>query len=178
MTSPANAASTTPGTPARLLVWGAGAIGGTIGAYLQRAGHDVTFVDRARDHVRAMQSTGLRVTGPIEEFSVHATAFTPEDLRGQWDTILLCTKAQDTLEAARALTPHLSENGCVVSVQNGLNALILNAEIGAERVLASFVNFGADYLGPGVIHYGGRGAVVLGEQDGQLSPREIGRAHV
>ena len=42
---------------------------------------------------------------------------------------------------------------------------------GAERTVGAFVNFGADYLEPGVIHYGGRGAVVVGEIDGRITPR-------
>ena len=155
----------------RLLIWGAGAIGGTIGASLARAGHDVTLVDRDAEHIRAVRAGGLHLEGPIEEFSVRAPAFTPEELRGGWDTIFLCTKAQDTGGAARALAPHLSADGRVVSVQNGLNPLTLNGELGAGRVVGSFVNFGADYLTPGRIHYGGRGAVVVGEQDGQLTPR-------
>ncbi len=158
----------------RLLIWGAGAIGGTLGAYLARAGHDVTVVDRDADHVGAVRNGGLRLEGPIEEFTARPEAFIPEGLRGQWDTIFLCTKAQDTREAAHALAPHLGENGTVVSVQNGLNPLILNEVLGADRVVGSFVNFGADYLGPGLVHYGGRGAVVVGEQDGQLTPRARG----
>lgn len=155
----------------RLLVWGAGAIGGTIGAYLVQAGHSVTFVDRAAEHVDAMNTQGLRIEGPITEFTVPAVAATPESLTGQWDRVLLCTKAQDTEGAALALTPHLSADGCVVSVQNGLNPLTLAGHFGPERVLGSFVNFGADYLSPGVIHYGGRGAVVIGELDGTTSER-------
>ncbi|WP_019586666.1 ketopantoate reductase family protein [Deinococcus apachensis] len=155
----------------RLLVWGAGAIGGTIGAHLVREGHDVTFVDRAAEHVAAMNRSGLRIEGPITEFTVPATAATPESLSGQWDRVLLCTKAQDTEGAALALAPHLAPDGCVVSVQNGLNPLTLAEHFGPGRVLGSFVNFGADYLSPGVIHYGGRGAVVLGELDGRASER-------
>ncbi|WP_188900946.1 ketopantoate reductase family protein [Deinococcus aerophilus] len=155
----------------RLLVWGAGAIGGTIGAYLARAGQEVTFVDVAADHVAAIRERGLTITGPFGDFSVSAPAFTPDELRGQWDTALLCTKAQHTAAAAQALAPHLGPDGMVVSVQNGLNPLIINETIPAGRVLGSFVNFGADYLEPGVVHYGGRGAVVVGEQDGQITER-------
>jgi len=157
--------------PARLLVWGAGAIGGCIGAYLSRAGHDVTFLDVADDHVKAIREHGLKIVGPIEEFTVQAPAFTPADLTGQWDTVLLCTKAQDTEAAGQALAPHLADGGAVVSVQNGLNPLLLNPILGRERVLGSFVNFGADYLEPGTVTYSGRGAVVIGEQDGQITPR-------
>ncbi len=155
----------------RVLVWGAGAIGGTVGAYLVRAGHDVTFVDVAADHVQAIEERGLSITGPFGDFQVAAPAFTPEQLKGQWDTILLCTKAQHTAQAAQALAAHLGPDGVVVSIQNGLNPLIINEHIPAERVLGSFVNFGADYLEPGVVQYGGHGVVVIGEQDGQLTER-------
>ena len=62
---------------APLVIWGAGAIGGTIGAYLIRAGIEVLFVDQAEDHVNAVNKTGLSVEGPIEEFTVTARAVTP-----------------------------------------------------------------------------------------------------
>jgi len=58
-----------------------------------------------------------------------------------------------------------------VSAQNGLNELAIADVVGAERTMGAFVNFGADYLEPGVIHYGGRGAVVVGEIDGRNTPR-------
>lgn len=157
----------------RVLVWGAGAIGGTMGAYLARAGHDVTLVDSVAEHVDAMRREGLRITGPIDEFTVRAPAFTPETITGTWDTIMLATKAHHTADATRALVPHLAPNGCVISVQNGLNELSISAIVGAERTVGAFVNFGADYLEPGVIHYGGHGAVVVGEIDGRITPRTI-----
>lgn len=157
----------------RFLVWGAGAIGGTIGAFLARAGHDVTLVDVVDDHVRAIRRDGLRITGPIAEFTQHAPAFTPDGLNGEWDTIVLATKAHHTEAATRALARYCSKDGCVVSAQNGLNEMTIAQVIGEPRTVGAFVNFGADYLEPGVIHYGGRGAVVLGEIDGRVSPRVL-----
>ncbi len=155
----------------RFLIWGAGAIGGTMGACLARAGHDITFVDSVAEHVAAIHRAGLRMTGPIAEFTAHAPAYTPEQVSGAWDTIILATKAHHTEAATHALLPHLSPNGCVVSAQNGLNELVIAEIVGAERTVGAFVNFGADYLEPGVILYGGRGAVVVGEIDGRLTPR-------
>jgi len=155
----------------KLLIWGAGAIGGTMGAYLARAGHNVTFVDRAAEHVAAINANGLQITGPVDEFVVHAPAFTPETISGQFDTILLCVKAHDTESAAHALLPHLSETGHVVSVQNGLNELTIASVVGEPRTIGAFVNFGADYMEPGVIQRGNRAAVVVGELDGQTTPR-------
>lgn len=154
-----------------ILIWGAGAIGGTIGAYLARAGHQVIFVDREAAHVEAIKSRGLTITGPVDEFTVQAPAWTPTTVAGQHKAILLCVKAHHTEAAARSLQPHLNPGGYVVSVQNGLNELIIGKIVGRERTVGSFINFGADYIEPGVIHFGGRGAVVLGELDGATTAR-------
>jgi 2-dehydropantoate 2-reductase len=155
----------------KCLIWGAGAIGGTMGAYLARAGHDIAFVDNVVDHVLAIDRDGIRITGPIEEFSARVPAFTPATVSGTWDTIILATKAHHTDAATHALLPHLSNHGCVISAQNGLNELTISLIAGKARTVGAFVNFGADYIEPGVIHYGGRGAVVVGEIDGALTPR-------
>ena len=162
----------------RFLIWGAGAIGGTIGAHLARAGHEITLVDRARDHVAAIDAAGLRIEGPLTRFTVRVPAFTPDALRGEFAHVVLAVKAQDTEVAARALAPHLSADGCVVSAQNGLNELVIKSVVGDARTMGCFVNFGADYLEPGVIEYAGRGAVVLGEIDGRTTSRlrELHRA--
>ena len=161
--------------PTRCLVWGAGAIGGTMGAYLARAGHDVTLVDTVAEHVAAISRSGLRISGPIEAFTTPLPAFTPDALRGEWETIILATKAQHTAVAVRALLPHLTPAGCVISAQNGLNELTIAETVGEARTVGAFVNFGADYLEPGVILYGGRGAVVVGEAFGtsRVSPRAL-----
>jgi 2-dehydropantoate 2-reductase len=155
----------------RTLIWGAGAIGGTLGAYLARAGGDVTMVDTVAEHVDAIARDGLRVTGPIDEFAVRVPAFTPQALCGSWHEIVLATKAHHTGAAVRALLPHLADEGYVVSAQNGLNELGIAEVVGAARTVGAFVNFGADYLEAGTILYGGRGAVVVGEVDGRFTPR-------
>jgi 2-dehydropantoate 2-reductase len=163
--------------PTRCLVWGAGAIGGTLGATLARAGHDVTLVDTVSEHVAAINRSGLTISGPIAAFTTLLPAFTPATLRGAWDTIILATKAHHTETAARALLPHLTPAGCVVSAQNGLNELTIAAVVGEARTVGAFVNFGADYLEPGSILYGGRGTVMVGEAFGdpphRVTPRVL-----
>lgn len=154
-----------------IVVWGAGAIGGTIGAYLIRAGYDVLLVDKVREHVDAINANGLKITGPIEEFVVQAKAVTPEDVEGIFDIVILATKAQHTQEATEAIKPHLAPHSYILSAQNGLNELIIQEIVGKERTVGSFVNFGADYHAPGEIFFGGRGAVVLGEVDGSITER-------
>ena len=162
-------------SPTRCLVWGAGAIGGTLGASLARAGHDVTLVDTVAEHVAAINRSGLTISGPIAAFTTSLPAFTPDTLRGAWDTIILATKAHHTETAARALLPHLTTAGCVVSAQNGLNELAIADVVGEARNVGAFVNFGADYLEPGSILYGGRGTVMIGEAFGaeRVTPRVV-----
>jgi 2-dehydropantoate 2-reductase len=161
----------------RILVWGAGAIGGTAAAYLRRAGLDVTIVDANAAHVRAIRERGLAITGPIAAFTQAMPAFAPDEIAGAWDTIFLGVKAQHTEAAARALAPRLTADGVVVSLQNGFNELIIAEAVGASRTIGAFVNFGADLVEPGVVHFGGRGAVVVGELDGRATTR-VARVHV
>ena len=79
---------------------------------------------------------GLRVTGPIDEFTVRVSAFTPQTLSGTWDEIILATKAHHTDDAVRALIPHLTADGYVVSAQNGLNELAIAEVVGPGARLA------------------------------------------
>jgi 2-dehydropantoate 2-reductase len=153
-----------------ILIWGAGAIGGILGAYFARAGHRVHMVDIVADHVTAMRR-GLQIEGPVEAFTQALPADTPDTLRGTYSRIILAVKAHHTTAALDMLLPHLAPGGYVVSAQNGLNEREIAARIGADRTLGCFVNFGADWLEPGRILYGNRAAVALGELDGRDSAR-------
>lgn len=146
-------------------------MGGSIGGALIDAGHSVRFVDQDESHVRAIAEHGLRIEGPIQTLSLEADAVTPDALEGDYDRILLCVKAHHTGQAVQQLEPFLSPDGYVVSIQNGLNEIEIATRLGAHRTVGAFVNFGADVLAPGVVHWGGRGAVVVGELDGALTPR-------
>lgn len=154
-----------------IVIWGAGAIGGSLGAGWLRKGHDVVFVDNVPEHVAAINDGGLKIVGPIFEDTVRAPALMPADVSGTFERIFLCVKAQHTESATRDLARHLGEDGYVVSAQNGLNELAIARIVGRERTIGCFVNFGADYLEPGVVSYSGRGAVVVGELDGRETDR-------
>ncbi|MCZ8259049.1 MAG: ketopantoate reductase family protein [Beijerinckiaceae bacterium] len=154
-----------------ILIWGAGAIGGTLGAYWARAGLPVTMVDLVAEHATACSTTGLAITGPVEQFRQVVPTVTPDALKGTWPIIVLAVKAHATEAALAMLAPHLAPDGYVLSAQNGLNEITISRIIGAERTMGCFVNFGADWLGPGEILFGNRAAVVVGEIDGSVRPR-------
>jgi 2-dehydropantoate 2-reductase len=155
----------------RYTVFGAGAIGGTVGAHMLRGGESVLFVDRDLEHVRVMNERGLTIRGFAETFSVPVEAVTPGDLPDRLETVLLACKAPATEAAVASFVDRLAPDGCVVSLQNGLNELTIARIVGEQRTIGAFVNFSADYLEPGVIHFAGRGAFQIGELDGSVTPR-------
>lgn len=158
------------------LIIGAGAIGGSMGAYLVRAGHDVLLVEADADHVRAMQAGGLCIEGR-HDFTVPVQATLPQDvgqaLAGRKaTTVVVAVKSQHTEPAVQAVLPHLAPDACVVSMQNGLNPLAIAALVGPGSTLGACINsMGTDYQEPGRILYGGPGTIRLGELDGTVSPR-------
>jgi 2-dehydropantoate 2-reductase len=156
----------------RYLVLGCGAIGGTVAAGLARDGHDVLVCDSDPAVVRAISERGLRITGPVQNFTALVPAITPADLPQRLDgPVLLAVKAHHTAAAAGLLAGRLRGGGYVVSLQNGLNAGLLADSLGAGRVVEAFVNFGADVIEPGVVLRGNRATIVVGEIDGSVTDR-------
>jgi 2-dehydropantoate 2-reductase len=154
-----------------ITVFGAGAIGGITGAALTRAGHDVLLVDRAADHVAAMNTAGLTVERRDGASTVPVRAITPDALGASLELVLLAVKSQDTPDALGVLAPRLAADGAIVSMQNGLNEELIAAAVGERRTIGCLVNWAADWTAPGRILHGGDGALVLGELDGRPSPR-------
>lgn len=158
--------------PARAAVLGVGAIGGSLAAHLLAGSwNELLLIDADPAHVRAINDDGLRVTGTGVDLHVHARAIEPAQLNEPLDVVFLAVKSQHTVAALQALRPWLADDGYVVSVQNGLNIDRIVDSVGADRVIAGFVNWAADYLSPGRIHFGGLSHFVLGEWDGRMSTR-------
>jgi len=155
----------------RIVIIGAGAIGGTTGGYLAAAGHDVLLVDSAREHVDAINAGGLRVSGVRGDHIYRVPACRPEELRGPLDFVILAVKAQHTEAALAPIVPLLADGGFVVSMQNGLNEEVIARHIGARRTVGCFVHFGADYQEPGHILLGNEHVIYFGELDGTITPR-------
>ncbi|MCU1491628.1 MAG: hypothetical protein JWM85_3033 [Acidimicrobiaceae bacterium] len=147
----------------QLTIIGAGAIGGTIGAHMIRAGHDVLLCDADGAHVAAINEHGLQIEGPVEQFSVKARAITPDELPAQISHAAIAVKSHHTEQAAELLRGRLAPDGYVVSFQNGLTTDLIANAVGRNRVITSFVNFGADVMGPGRIMQGNAATFRVGE---------------
>ena len=150
----------------KITIIGAGAIGGTLGAHMIRAGHDITLCDADAAHVTAIREHGLSIEGPVNEFTVAAHAITPDELPGQVTRAIVAVKSLHTRAAAELLRGRLAPGGYVLTVQNGLTADALVEAVGRRRVVCSFVNFGADVMAPGRIMQGNVATFRVGELDG------------
>jgi 2-dehydropantoate 2-reductase len=162
----------------RVLVMGAGGVGGYYGGLLARAGHAVTFVARGA-HLAALQERGLEVRTqgqtiriqPVTAVAQPAGAAGPG---GDFDLALFTVKNYDTEPAAAALEPALGPQTAVLSLQNGVDSPdVLAALLGPQRTLAGVTFIAAAVAEPGVILENGFSrAVTLGEPGGtEVTPR-------
>ncbi len=154
-----------------ITIVGAGAIGGTIGAYLHDAGYDVTLVDAAPEQVAAIRERGLRITGVRGEQTFHPRVLLADELEGPLSITFLCVKGHFTGPAMDQIAPLLAPDGYVLSLQNGLNEVLIAERVGPERTVGAFVHFGADLLEPGLIQLGYEETIHVGELDGRITPR-------
>jgi 2-dehydropantoate 2-reductase len=155
----------------KIAIWGSGAIGGTIGARLVRAGEEILLVDTVESHIETMNRKGLFIEDDGKGFHVKVKALLPEELKPPLDLVFLAVKAHHTLDAVKMMKPLVEKNSTVVSLQNGLNEELIAEQIGRERTMGALVNFSADYIAPGHILYGGEGSLILGELNGKITER-------
>ncbi len=132
----------------RIGVLGAGAIGGTVAALLDRAGHRVSVTARG-EHLEAIRRDGLRLTGGFGEHRAHVAAGAALD--GPVDLAVVATKAADAAGAISAERPRLGGIPVVV-IQNGLDGLDTARGAAPEaRVVGGLSLVAASFLSPGEI---------------------------
>ena len=148
----------------RLAVIGAGAVGGYYGAMLAKAGVDVSFVARGA-HLAAIRARGLRVVGPLGDFTVRTQAESEPASIGQVDAVVVAVKTYDNPTALPLIPPLIGPTTTVLTLQNGVDgAENLAALIGRAPVLAGATYIAAAIEGPGVIRQTGtHRRVVFGE---------------
>ena len=157
----------------RIVVFGAGAVGGYFGGRLAQAGQHVTFIARGA-HLDAIRRNGLQVSSPTGDFvATPATATDDTSSVGVADVVLVGVKAGAVSGLAETLRPLIGAYTVVVPLQNGVEAASdLMAAVGSERVIGGLCRIAASVTAPGqIVHVGITPTVVLGEMDGSQSAR-------
>ncbi len=157
----------------KILVVGAGAIGGYFGGRLLNAGRDVTFLVRPR-RAAELAKTGLAVRSRLGDVDIPAppTVLT-EALRGGFDLIILSCKAYDLRAAADSFAPAVGPDTAILPLLNGIGHLdTLTARFGESRVLGGLCMISTTLDADGrILHLNDLHALAFGERDGALSAR-------
>ena len=143
---------------------GAGAVGGFYGAMLARAGHDVSFIARGA-HLAAIQQHGLRIVGPLGDFTVRTPAESDPARVGPVDVVIHTVKTYDNATAIPLMTPLVGPLTTVLTLQNGVDsAEDIAAVIGERPVISGSTYIATAIDAPGVIRQTGtHRRIVLGE---------------
>lgn len=156
----------------RILVLGAGGIGGYFGGRLVEAGADVTFLVRER-RARQLARDGLVIKSPLGDARLKVKTVLASGLRPEYDLVFLTCKAYDLESAMTAIAPALGPGTAIVPALNGLRHLEdLEARFGPERVLGGLAQIAAMLTPEGEVHHlSPFQLLVFGERDGSRSPR-------
>jgi len=153
----------------RILVVGAGAIGGYFGGRLLEFGRDVTFLVRPRRGAE-LAMKGLVIRSRFGDATLPAPpTVTAAELREPFDLILLSCKAYDLVAAAESFAPAVGANTAILPLLNGMGHLdLLAARFGGGRVLGGLCIISVTLDGEGrILHLNDSHVVSFGERDGR-----------
>ena len=175
----------------RICIYGAGAIGGYMGARLSLSGVDVTLIARG-PHLQAMKKNGLKIISDGQEITAYPQCTHDPAEAGPQDYVIITLKAPSVPNVLDAMQPLLGERTCVVTTANGIpwwyfyglkgpweNHRLKSVdpgnrqwdEIGPQRVIGCVVYPACEISEPGVIKHIEGNRFTLGEPDGEKSER-------
>ena len=133
----------------KVAIYGCGAMGTVLGAYLNKNGLEVTLIDNYVDHVNALNEKGARIIG-CADLAVPVKAITPDQMEGKYDLIFLFTKQTANAEALPHIKKFLNDDSIVCTLQNGVPEYSVDEYIGGNRTVGGTVLWGATFMSPGV----------------------------
>ena len=149
----------------RILVLGAGGVGGYFGGRLAQKGADVTFLVRPK-RAEALEREGLRISSPLGDWTGKVQWVTQERLAPEYDVVMLTAKAYDLASAIDAIAPAMEggRGALVWPLLNGIAHMdALDARFGRERVLGGVAYIGATLAPDGrIVHLNEFHRIVFG----------------
>ena len=156
----------------RVVIMGAGAVGGYFGSVLSRNNVDVTFIARGA-HLNAMKQRGLKIDSHWGDFIVESNFTDSLDSVGHVDFVIHCTKLYSNTTALPLLDPVIGKETVILTIQNGISSgEIISKYYGWDRVLQGATYIESEIIEPGHIQQTGSVAKIeFGENDGEISER-------
>lgn len=135
-------------TDKRYCIYGAGSLGTVLGAYITKNGGKIDLINRNKAHVAALQEKGARIIGTVD-MTVPVNAYTPDEMSGKYNVILLMTKQLYNTEVVTMLKDYLTEDGVIVTLQNGIPEPGIAEIVGENHTMGCAVEWGATLSAPG-----------------------------
>ena len=133
----------------RIAIYGAGAMGTVLGAFITKGGYNPDLITRNLSHVNGLKEKGATVVGSME-FTIPVNALTPDEMQGEYDVIFLMTKQRDNVKTVQSIVKFLAPDGVICTTQNGLPERSVASVIGEEKTLGCAISWGATFVGEGV----------------------------
>ena len=133
----------------RNAIYGAGSLGTVLGAYITKNGGQVDLINRNKAHVEILNTKGAKIIGTVD-MTVPVKAITPEEMEGKYDVIVLLTKQLFNKDVVTMLKDFLSDDGVIVTLQNGIPEPGIAEIVGANHTMGCAVEWGAALIEPGV----------------------------
>ena len=160
----------------KIAIVGTGAMGSVYAALLSKAGHEVWAIDIWPEHIDAIATSGLSVSGASGSFVVNNlhVGRSPRDA-GRCDVWMIATKAWAVDQVAAEIAPLLEPDSIVMAFQNGLGAGERVARhVRPEQILIGIAEgFGSSIPEPGHVHHEGMRLIRIGEMHGGLTDRVL-----
>lgn len=154
----------------KIAIAGAGAMGCRFGSMLYAAGHEVTLLDKWREHVEAIQTKGLKVNSGDKNHLIKIPVSFPSDNFEEVELCIIFTKAMQTEDMIQSCLHLLGDQTWVLTLQNGLgNIEIIEQYVDKSRILAGVTTFASELIGPGEIQSLGSGDTQIMRVEGENS---------
>ena len=159
----------------KVAIYGCGAMGTVMGAFLNKNGLEVTLIDSYEEHVKVLNEKGAHIVG-CTDLTVPVKAITPDQMEGKYDIVFLFTKQTANAESLPHLKKFLNDDSLVCTLQNGVPEYSVEEYIGGNRTVGGTVLWGATFMSPGVSEVtqdvtNGDILFDIGEIDGKITER-------
>lgn len=132
-------------------IYGAGAMGTVLGAFLTLGGVDVHLISRNEAHVKGLREKGATIDCRADgkKLTVPVKALFPEEMTEKYDVIFLMTKQRENASTVRFLRQYLTDGGIICTTQNGLPEQAVATVLGKEHTYGGVASWGATFVGGG-----------------------------
>lgn len=156
----------------KIILIGAGSIGGTTAVMLKEKGHDIEIVEANAVRAEKIRTEGITLTGALGNHTQKFTVYNNiDELTETYDVCIIATKYFALAPVSEAMISHVKSDGLFVSMQNGICTGILADKVGKDKAVGVMIGFGATMLPNGDVNVTSGGELKIGRVNGVMDAK-------